>query len=987
MRVRSILWLITMTAHWTAGFGQGWVAEIDVSVAHDFYAYEKINRVILTYSGITMNDYSENGEIHFTIFGNYPIEGTLTAAIDGYAWEPYDPSHEPGASVRATYSGTHTSTCEKTLFESQGASPLEHFYIWIRVHPRMEISPPVQNCEQLTLTSPTCAPFFKWEVGESILGDFRVIEGQSSSSIIVSPGSLSTLGFTEPYGRKYFRVTGLENTTSELQVVDIYYPGPTIEPDISPPLCHKGSDGQISLTMTSALPDTIDDFVVTVFRENRNPIRQVYVNNSANIRLDGFAAGSYTVKVENSSNIQQYGNCWTELTLYLPDPGPVTVSASSVSDYHGYGVSCHGAKDGSIEIQASGGTGSFSTYQWNPSISNSFRAERLGAGTYQVKIVDSNGCWSAPYEYTLTQPKELISLAYSFGGRNGFDVSCADKQDGTIRLNTEGGVQPYQYKWSDGDTLRNRDNLSAGNYAVTVMDLNGCITNTSITLIAPEPISFTLVEHSGVRCPGENTGDLEVQNLQNIIGNASVQWSSGESTLRIRSKGAGLYLATVSDDQGCSATMEHRIAEPPRYHLQVLEMTDYNGTPLRCHDSEDASIRAVVFNESGIETTADQYRWFRNGVQIPANGPGNELTNVGRGVYSVEGYYRNSCRIEASILIEGPPPLTATIIELDAGIARCSEEHRFLLRADAEGGVKEYSFEWNDGTSSPEIQSARPGFYFVTVRDANDCVTTVSHFISEPFQPDLALEDKVLLCPEAVYQVDPGPGWASFTWGDSERTYAGTDPVTRPGSYWVEAIDGFGCVARDTFHVAISNEPLDARFLLPSMAYILDTVVSIDITWPVPSQSTWHFPQEMTLILAQDNLVFSQFAEAGTYEVSLVAEASGCTDSTTKTIVIHEREAESHPSGRAMTSALLNTFSVYPNPNEGEFEVDVRLNQESPITITIANAVTAKIIAVLRDEGSARYVKRVSLGSLQAGIYSLKLEHAFGTLFTRMVVH
>jgi hypothetical protein len=46
--------------------------------------------------------------------------------------------------------------------------------------------------------------------------------------------------------------------------------------------------------------------------------------------------------------------------------------------------------------------------------------------------------------------------------------------DGSVTTNVSGGVAPYTYAWSNGETTASLNNTCVGNYSVTITDANGC---------------------------------------------------------------------------------------------------------------------------------------------------------------------------------------------------------------------------------------------------------------------------------------------------------------------------------------------------------------------------------------------------------------------------------------------------------------------------------------------------------------------------------
>ena len=96
------------------------------------------------------------------------------------------------------------------------------------------------------------------------------------------------------------------------------------------------------------------------------------------------------------------------------------------SDYTGYGVSCNGASDGSIDVTVTGGTGNY-TYDW----SNGATTEDvfdLGAGTYSVVVTDENGC-SVSIEVEITE-SEAMDISETHSDYTGYGVSASGALDG-----------------------------------------------------------------------------------------------------------------------------------------------------------------------------------------------------------------------------------------------------------------------------------------------------------------------------------------------------------------------------------------------------------------------------------------------------------------------------------------------------------------------------------------------------------------------------
>ncbi len=134
-------------------------------------------------------------------------------------------------------------------------------------------------------------------------------------------------------------------------------------------------------------------------------------------------------------------------------------------------VLCFGGKTGIIKANATGGTppylyrlgsvGGFST-------ANIFIGLRIGS--YRVYVQDANGC-NFNSGAIISQPTD-VSLTFTKT-----DLTCINKNDGTITLTGVGGTPPYKFRLGTVGTFATANhftNLRPGSYRAYIQDSNNC---------------------------------------------------------------------------------------------------------------------------------------------------------------------------------------------------------------------------------------------------------------------------------------------------------------------------------------------------------------------------------------------------------------------------------------------------------------------------------------------------------------------------------
>ena len=605
-------------------------------------------------------------------------------------------------------------------------------------------------------------------------------------------------------------------------------------------------------------------------------------NGSSGATVNSLSAGTYTVTATDGNN------CQATQIFTIADPTPVIVPTISAVD-----PTC-GGSNGTASISNVQSNTSYSWYLGSSttSFSASTSLTGLGTGSYSVVATDLSGCTSTPGTFNLVD--QTVAMTITTDTLN--NISCYNGNDGFVNVAISGGVAPYTYAWSNGGSGSVLANVGSGVYTVVVTDNNGCLDSTSITLTAPsQALDVVTLSSSNLSCHGDSTGTITVSTT-GAQGSVTYTWSNGATGQQLTGLGAGTYVVTATDGEGCTSNETISITQP----LAPLTTSLVSATRDFCNSSSGS----LTVSAAG-GTSPYLYSWNTGEVS-------NTISNKASGTYTVTVIDDNGCTQSDSYNIAD----STALITINASVqdASCSSAANGSLTVQSSGGVTPYNYTWTSnisgfaGTNSNTIASLSAGTYYLTITDNFGCAKQdtftvgagagISANISHPSGSD-TLNCFSDLNGSLLANSTNGFGALTYSWSNGQ-TNALASGLTG-GTYWVTVTDAAGCVDSDTSTI----------YTPPALSLTLNTINQTsgyaincdgDLTGQLSAQATggtgnysWNWSNGASTT-SQNGL------GQGTYWV-LVQDAKGCTASDTTFLDVA-------PSSNFTTAVITSTFGV-----------------------------------------------------------------------------
>jgi protocatechuate 3,4-dioxygenase beta subunit len=226
--------------------------------------------------------------------------------------------------------------------------------------------------------------------------------------------------------------------------------------------CNNGNNGAMMSTVSGGKsPYTYEWY-------NGSSASGLFFSNNPSVT--GLTAGTYTLKVIDANG------CFKTKTLTLTQPVVLNVAQTKTDNI------CFDQSKGMISVKIGGGTPPVGI-KWKvdgvyqPAFDGKDTLKNVKAGIYELTLTDANGCTLVDSD-TITQPEKMVITTVKKDG------VCKDGNKGSINSTVTGGVAPYTYKWSNGESTANVIDLVSGNYKLVVTDAKGC--KDSVTVFVDE---------------------------------------------------------------------------------------------------------------------------------------------------------------------------------------------------------------------------------------------------------------------------------------------------------------------------------------------------------------------------------------------------------------------------------------------------------------------------------------------------------------------
>jgi PKD repeat protein len=497
------------------------------------------------------------------------------------------------------------------------------------------------------------------------------------------------------------------------------------------------------------------------------------------------------------------------------------------------------------------------------------------------------------------------------------------------------------YNWMPGNingAVITRTPAATTTYTVTGTNTaTGCTNTSTVTVNVGSQPTVTASTASTAVCNGSST-------TLSASGTSTYTWMPGNlsgASVSVTPSSTTTYTVTGSNGPGCqnTATVTVTVNNLPNVTAATANTAVCNGS-------------STTLSGSG----ASSYSWMPGNL----SGASVSVTPSATTTYTVTGTDANNCTSTGTVAVtvNAGPSVTAST----TNTAVCTGNSTTLNASGAS------TYSWMPGNLSGSPVAVTPSAtttYTVTGTDANNCIGTTTVQVTVNALPVLTTSGDVAICPGGITTITVS-GANTYNWMPGNTT--GSSQSVSPAAtttYTITGTDANTCSNTALVTVTVGTPPA-----LPSITnnanVLTSTVTGASYQWylngnPIAGATA----QSYTATLG------------GSYTVE-VFDASGCSSGQSQPIVITDAEA---------LSPIEDVFVIAPNPNNGEFVIEIKMATTDDYVLEIYNALGQRVYAENLTNFSGQYRREMRIREYGAGVYSVRLISSKNETVIRTIVN
>ena len=590
--------------------------------------------------------------------------------------------------------------------------------------------------------------------------------------------------------------------------------------------------------------------------------------------------------------------------------------------------------------------------------------QQQSTATFSTNVDDVFGCTNpAATNYDVTATLDDLSCVLpctvSLSLDNVTSPSCNGQNDALIQVLASGaqGSDDYYLDAIEGtaQNFGNFGSLVSGMYTVYVVDAAGCTDSLDVEVPVTEVVEVNAVLTSGVSC--FDTEDAVLTIIETTGGSGMYEYyiSNNPTVFTTQTEWTGLAGGqTLSiyavDSNGCFGQSEPVAISTPT-EINVGFQSNASVVDATCANTPDGEIYLQAFGgaaPSTIQYSVDGENYAPSPLMVTG------------GTYTVTAQDVNGCTatMEQEVVV-GPAAIDVNAMSMPEA---CFGSADGQVSWAPEGGEGMYTYAFDgEATTETAVSDLAPGTYEVTVTDEDGCSETVSVEVAAGVEITATAVSTDASCfgdDDGEVELSAEGGTGSFQYSDDGNSFGQDNEFDDlfAGTYNFFVQDENGCV--ESVEATIGEpEAIVVTGIVSEGSVTGEGTIDVTVTGgSLPYTYEWIGPG----VSGQDGQDLEGIS-TGSYTVD-VTDDNGCTTQETFNITTDIREL-----GAGVTA------TVFPNPSQGEFVVDVQGGFQGAMYFLILDAQGRTIQAGQWTATSGAFRTTLDLSGAEAGVYRLVL--------------